>query len=124
TSGTSCDREGFPLEADMHNSVLKPMCPWVFQLGSEVTRSACRAPQATPAHSTPKTAGSKLRKSTIMAVSSQLELLALLQGALDALAQDAHLADDLILQLRLAPFQAHQLVGEVQGNHDCDAVVT
>ena len=47
TCGTSCDREGFPLEADLHNSALKPICPGVFQLGSEVTRSACRTPQAT-----------------------------------------------------------------------------
>src|SRR5580698_8515411 len=34
-------------EADMHSAAHKPKVPRVLQLGSEVTRYACRTPQAT-----------------------------------------------------------------------------
>src|SRR5207244_2533 len=46
--GRGAAGKAFRSQADLHSAARKPRVPRVFQLGSEVTRPACRTPQATP----------------------------------------------------------------------------
>src|SRR5579872_5849645 len=76
------------------------------------------------------TAGDAGRHSTGFAsgresrIASQLELLALLERALDPLTQDPQAVAHLSLELRVLVLDAQQLMGEIERNHDGDAVVS
>ena len=91
--GRTAAGKAFRSKADLHSAARKPKVPRVFQLGSEVTRSACRTPQATPRAL--YTNWGALRAGS----ASQLELLALFERSFDALAQHPHPVADATVEL-------------------------